>query len=177
MGNIPSVSTGQLATAAQYNALQAILNTLFEGDYTSWALMGGNPFSLGTNFSDVNAVIDDVNGKVYVGGTVVDIATRTVTTLPAGFGGYTAAYFDVPYGMTQSIRGVYYGNMVTPTSTSWYIQIIKAGSVLWTSPTFSNPSLTMAGPFVSVTGKYLIVMTWSGSSSTPSTMWIFEGQP
>ena len=203
MGNIPSVVSGQLATAAQYNALQSGLNPLVENSYTSWALKSGYPLSVDVatsgNFPNIffTSSVDEINDILYLDGSynvfsmvIVDIATATPiasganalpsTTLILG----DSYVVSVAPSANQFSRNVRYYAWIDKSNN---IHIYKAGQSLSTialpnPPFVPNTTTTVAagypiGPFMSPTGKYIITWPYNGDTGYTIDLYVYEGQP
>ena len=201
--NTPAtVVSGQLATAAQYNALQSGLNPLVENVYTSWALKSGFPLTVAIGTSNGpnlywTSSVDEINDILYLDGSfntfsmaIVDIANATpiasgATTLPS-----TALLLGDSYVVSvspsapQFSRNVRYYTWIDESNN---IHIYKAGQSLSTialpnPPFVPNTTKTVAagypiGPFMSPTGEYIIVWPYNGGTSNTIDLYVYEGQP
>ena len=204
MGNIPSVVSGQLATAAQYNALQSGLNPLVENSYTSWVLKSGYPLTVDVatsgNFDNNEFIptVDEINdilyldsGYEYYSMVIVDIANATpiasgATALPStSVTTAGATTMVVLTNANQYSRNVRYYAWIDKSNN---IHIYKAGQSLSTialpNPPFVPNVLAgqinsgySSGPFMSSTGKYIIVWPYNGGTGHTIDLYVYEGQP
>ena len=200
MGNIPSVVSGQLATAAQYNALQSGLNPLVENSYTSWALKSGFPLTValatsGSFYNDsFQPIVDEINGILYIDGgifnysmVIIDIVNATpiasgTTALPSASANRLDT--DLPLNANQFSRNVLYYAWIDKSNN---IHIYKAGQSLSTialpNPPFvpSTGSAAVAGnplgPYMSPTGKYIMVWPYNNDTGYTIDLYVYEGQP
>ena len=198
MGNIPSVVSGQLATAAQYNALQSGLNPLVENVYTSWALVAGYPFSLGgtidalIGFFSSFISIDDIRGIVYYYDWSAAFFSAFKISPPTALVNGGLLYNVNPvtsstYGQTgtnaMSSTGLYWATIGTGGNT---LTVYKGGvdifsidigiSSHYVSSGYAISQITQ--PVVSKTGQYIAV---AATSTQPKyyfeDFWVLEGQP
>ena len=201
MGNIPSVVSGQLATAAQYNALQSGLNPLVENVYTSWALKSGFPLTVAIaasgNFNNSAFVptVDEINDILYLDGAagtftmaIVDIANATPivsgATVLLSTGTTTGdATISVLPSANQFSRNVRYYTWIDESNN---IHIYKAGQSLSTIALPNPPFVPntdgfgagySVGPYMSPTGKYIIVWPYNNSTGYTIDLYVYEGQP
>ena len=201
MGNIPSVVSGQLATAAQYNALQAGLNPLVENSYTSWVLKSGFPLTvaLATSGNTFNGIfvptVDEINDILYLDAganyffmVIVDIANATsivsaATALPST--GTTTGDGTLSFltNANQFSRNVRYYTWIDESNN---IHIYKAGQSLSTIALPNPPFVPNTdgfnagysiGPFMSPTGKYIIVWPYNAGVGSNLDLYVYEGQP
>ena len=200
MGNIPPVVSGQLATAAQYNALQSGLNPLVENSYTSWVLKSGFPLTVDVatsgNYNNASSMptVDEINDILYldIGSqfpmVIVDIANATPIASGAtalnSTGTTTAdATFEVIPGAPQFSRNVRYYTWIDASNN---IHIYKAGLSL-AAIALPNPPFVpntgafgkgySLGPFMSPTGKYIITWPYNGDTGYTIDLYVYEGQP
>ena len=197
MGNIPSVAPGQLATADQYNALQAGLNGVTENSYTSWKLVQTIPASnVVSNVGSLAGIyIDDVNGILYIANTnnnwfqAFSISSgASLYSNDSASSGFLAPFSVFGASATSnnanrftSATGLYIAGVVLTSLSTVSPAVVSKGSLLWTA----TESYTLAtnfvaysqvGPVISVTGRYIVFIPFT-SSGTFSNIYVYEGQP
>ena len=200
MGNIPSVVSGQLATAAQYNALQSGLNPLVENEYTNWKLIT-NVTTTATAIAQFAAsiIVDEPNGVIYIydygndwiwsmnidgSGLGVLIGNNATEFDYAWLGNSQLAYYPGagrPYTLTAKYIVVTTdangtgaaNNSIAMLSNGKVLQIIDVSSYFYSTASSGSNFYAVLSP----TGRYLVVIGKATGASNLMAILVYEGQP